>query len=57
MEPSDSKLKRIEDDYRSGKLLTGELKQYTIEKLNAFLEKHREKREKARSKVDRFLKN
>ncbi len=56
MEPDDRKLKRIEEDYRSGALLTGELKQITIERLNAFLEKHRARREKARSQVDRFLK-
>ncbi len=57
MEPDDRKLKRIEEDYRSGALLTGELKQITIERLNAFLEKHRARREKARSQVDRFLKD
>lgn len=56
MEPDDRKLRKLEEDYRSGKLLTGELKQYTIEKLTSFLEKHKERREKARSKVDRFLK-
>jgi len=55
-EPSDKKIKRIHDDYRSGKLLTGELKQMTIEKINSFLEKHQKKRERAKNKVDKFLK-
>jgi tryptophanyl-tRNA synthetase len=55
-EPDDRKLKRIEDDYRSGKMLTGELKQLTVEKLTAFLTEHRKKREKARKVLDRFLK-
>jgi len=45
-EPDDSKLKSIEDDYRSGRLLTGELKQLLIEKLNRFLTEHRERKEK-----------
>ncbi|HEY8110669.1 MAG TPA: tryptophan--tRNA ligase, partial [Candidatus Nitrosotenuis sp.] len=54
-EPDDQKLKTIYDDYRSGKLLTGELKAILIEKVNAFLKTHQEKREKAKSQLDRFL--
>jgi tryptophanyl-tRNA synthetase len=56
MEPDDRKIRKIEDDYRSGALLTGELKQLTIERLQAFLRSHQKKREKARKQVDRFLK-
>jgi tryptophanyl-tRNA synthetase len=56
IEPDDRKLKKIHDDYRSGRMLTGELKQITIEKLSKFLEEHSDRREKARSKVERFLK-
>jgi len=47
-EPDDKKLKKIEEDYRSGKLLTGELKQIAIEKITKFILKHQEKREKAK---------
>lgn len=54
-EPDDSKLNKIEEDYRSGALLTGELKLILIEKVNAFLEKHREKREKAKDTINDFL--
>ncbi|MBI5147124.1 MAG: tryptophan--tRNA ligase [Thaumarchaeota archaeon] len=54
-EPDDKKLKTIYDDYRSGKLLTGELKAILIEKVNAFLKVHQEKREKAKSQMDKFL--
>ena len=36
-EPDDKKLKQIYDDYKSGKLLTGELKEILIEKINSFL--------------------
>ena len=55
-EQDDKKIKKIHDDYKSGKLLTGELKQILVEKLTTFLEEHQKKREKARSQVDRFLK-
>ncbi len=54
-EPDDKKLKTIYDDYRSGKLLTGELKAILVEKVNAFLKVHQEKREKAKSQIDKFL--
>ena len=54
-EENDKKLKSYYDDYKSGKLLTGELKAILIEKLNKFLVKHQEKREKARDKLDKFL--
>lgn len=47
-EPDDRVLKDIEESYRSGKMLTGELKEYLIEKINSFLETHRERREKAK---------
>ncbi len=54
-EPDDEKLKRIEADYRSGKLLTSDLKEYLIKKINSFLEEHRKNREKAKSQVHKFL--
>jgi tryptophanyl-tRNA synthetase len=54
-EPDDSKLKTIYEDYKSGKLLTGELKAILIEKINDFLAVHQEKREKAKDKIDQFL--
>ncbi len=54
-EEDDEKLKQIYEDYRSGKMLTGELKNYLIEKLNKFLAEHQRRREKARSMLDRFI--
>ncbi len=54
-EPDDKKLKKIEEDYRSGKLLTGELKEILIEKLNSFLKQHRERRERAEKKVEKIM--
>jgi len=54
-EENDNKLKRIHDDYKSGALLTSELKQILIDKMNKFLEEHQDKREKAKDKVDDFI--
>ncbi|MDP3882120.1 MAG: tryptophan--tRNA ligase [Nanoarchaeota archaeon] len=54
-EPDDKKLAKIEQDYRSGKLLSGELKAILIEKINAFLKEHQEKREKAKKEIDKFI--
>ena len=54
-EPDDKKLKKIYDDYKSGKMLTGELKSLTIEKINSFLKEHQKKREEARKQVEKFL--
>ncbi len=54
-ETDDEKLKKLEDNYRSGELLTGELKQYLIDKINKFLAGHQKKREKAKKMVDKFI--
>lgn len=54
-EPDDKKLKAIHDDYKSGKMLTGELKAILIEKINSFLAIHQEKREKAKDQIGQFL--
>src|SRR3989344_5091580 len=54
-EENDSKLKKIHDDYRSGALLTSELKQILIEKLNKFLEEHQDKKEKAKDEINDFI--
>ncbi|MAG08497.1 tryptophan--tRNA ligase [Candidatus Woesearchaeota archaeon] len=54
-EEDDKKLKKIYNDYKSGKLLTGELKQILIDKLNSFLKEHQKKREKARGMLDKFV--
>jgi tryptophanyl-tRNA synthetase len=54
-EPSDEKLAQIDKDYRSGKLLSGELKAILIEKISAFLKDHQAKREKAKKEVEKFI--
>jgi len=54
-EPDDSRLKKIEDDYRNGALLSGELKQILTDKINDFLAKHQERKEKC--DVEMFMRN
>lgn len=54
-EEDDKKLEKIYHDYKTGNLLTGELKQILIDKLNMFLKYHQVEREKARKKIDKFI--
>lgn len=55
-EPDDKKLKKIHDDYKSGKLLTGELKEILITKMNEFLAEHQKKRKAAEKVLSKYLK-
>ena len=54
-EEDDNKLKQIHDEYKAGKLLSGELKAILIEKINAFLAEHQARREKAAEQLDQFI--
>ncbi len=54
-EPDDKKLEKIYKDYKSGKLLSGELKQILIGKINSFLKVHQMKREKAKKDLHKFI--
>jgi tryptophanyl-tRNA synthetase len=54
-EEDDKKLEQIYKDYKSGKLLSGELKGILIDKLNKFLKEHQVKREKAKKQIDKFI--
>ena len=54
-EEDDKKLNKIYNDYKSGKLLSGELKQILVDKLNEFLAGHQKRREKAKSQIENFL--
>lgn len=54
-EPDDEKLKAVYDAYRTGEMLTSELKGLLIEKINAFLKEHQKKRKEAKKKIDEFL--
>jgi tryptophanyl-tRNA synthetase len=55
MEPDDDKLKCLADDYSSGKLLSGELKEILIERVSKFLKLHRKNRISASKTVQRFM--
>ncbi len=52
----DSKLKNVFDDCSAGKIMCGECKTHCIELIASFLEKHQQKREKAKTQLDKFLK-
>lgn len=43
-EPDDEKLSQLAKDYGSGKMLTGEVKQYLSKKINTYLGAHQEKK-------------
>lgn len=55
LEEDDKKLQQIYDNYKSGELLTSELKDITIKKINGFLKEHQKKRQLARKQVDKFI--
>ena len=50
----DRELQRIHDDYKSGKMTSGELKELACEKMTRFLEDFSRKLEKARQNVDKL---
>ena len=54
-EEDDTKVEKIYKDYKSGKLLSGELKAILIEKLTTFLTEHQKKRKLAEKMVDTFM--
>jgi tryptophanyl-tRNA synthetase len=54
-EPDDERLKKIHDDYRSGKMLSGEMKMLLIERINKFLSDFRDRKKNAAKDVDTFM--
>jgi len=54
-EPDDQKLAQIEKSYKSGELLTSDLKKILIEKINIFLKEHQKRREKAKHQIKKFV--
>ncbi|MFB6203820.1 MAG: tryptophan--tRNA ligase [Candidatus Nanohaloarchaea archaeon] len=52
---NDDELERIREEYSSGEMLSGELKQIAKERLEEFLVEHRERREQAGPEVEQFL--
>lgn len=54
-EEDDKKIKGIFEDYRSGKLISGEVKALLADKVEKFLKDHQAKMEKATKLVDKFM--
>lgn len=54
-EEDDKKLDKIEKDYRSGKLFSGELKKILIDKINDFLAEHQKKIKDAEKVIGKFI--
>lgn len=51
----DEELARIREEYSSGEMLSGELKQIAKEKVEEFLIQHQKKREKAAAEVEQYI--
>ncbi len=54
-EPDDKKLNEIFEAERNGSMLAGEHKKHLAETINAFLKKHRQKKEIYRKKIDKYI--
>lgn len=54
-EEDDKKLEEIEERYRSGELLSGELKAIAIEKITQFLQEHQKRRLEAPALLEKFI--
>ncbi len=54
-EENDSELRRIYDDCTSGRLLCGDCKTLLAARVREFIERHQDKREKAKETIDDFI--
>jgi len=54
-EPDDKKLEKIYYDYKTGKLLTGEMKEILIKKISEFLKEHNDKKKKAKKNINKYF--
>ena len=50
-EPDDKKIEETRSEYKSGRILTGTLKDLLVERVTGFLTEHRKRREKADSQI------
>lgn len=56
-EPDDKRIEEIRSDYKTGRLLTGGIKDILIEKVTKFLQAHRQRRDRARTQVHLYKKD
>ena len=54
-EENDRKIQKIFNNYRSGKLTTGDIKKMLADKVEKFLKEHQKKVRKARKNISRFM--
>ncbi len=54
-EEDDKKVEKIFEDFRSGRMTSGEVKSYLADKVEKFLIEHQKKREKAKNQIDKFM--
>ncbi|HID04302.1 MAG TPA: tryptophan--tRNA ligase, partial [Aigarchaeota archaeon] len=54
-EPDDDRIKQLHDDYRSGKLTSGDMKSILIERLTEFVERHQTSREEVKDKLHLYM--
>lgn len=54
-EESDEKIAELSEQYKSGKLLTGEMKKYAIDKISEYMAEHQKRREAAKDKIPEFM--
>ena len=55
LEEDDGKLAQIYEDYKSGKMLTGELKKLAIDKINNFLKEHQAKMKSGKKVISKYF--
>ncbi len=54
-EEDDEMIKEIGEKYSKGEMLSGEIKQILVDKINGYLRKHRERKENVKKKVDKMM--
>jgi len=54
LEEDDKKIKEIYTKYKLGEMTSGEIKKILVEKLNSFLEKHRQNKEKNKNLIEKY---
>jgi len=54
-EENDEEVERIRTEYKAGRILSGEMKQLLVDRLNAFLKTHRENKARAKPLAERMM--